>query len=450
MNNKNDEMGNGKEFHFFFNHNNNKNIKTINKNNPISKSIDDKRLIIFGQNNQNNSNQKTIKRDIRGYPISVNYNKRYTNTKLEQNLLANSTNLELNTETILNQISQLIDKKKNLNNNNNINNINISHQQINNPQNQNTIKIKKDFSGKCFQNIKITSIPNQKFVEKKKENQNKDFEINNHEYTPIGRSVISFSYNEDINKHNRKEMQDIHKIIDKYMNSNNKGYFSLFDGHGKGINEPIKYAASRLPNIFSNFLISTHYNIEKSFIYSFQKIDDELKCYSEIENCGSTATILYIDKENEIIYSANVGDSKSILINKNKNYKNLTTEHKCINNNEEVQRIKNLGGLVFNGRLFGQLALTRALGDFSLKNNGLISTPSIYKVKILDDDIFIVIASDGVWDALSESDVCNICIDNKNLNVDDLGKLIIKSSLEKGSEDNISCIVIQVNSIANV
>ena len=96
------------------------------------------------------------------------------------------------------------------------------------------------------------------------------------------------------------------------------------------------------------------------------------------------------------------------------------------------------------------MALTRALGDFSLKNNGLISTPSIYKVKILDDDIFIVIASDGVWDTLTESDVCNICIDNKNLNVDELGKLIIKSSLEKGSEDNISCIVIQVNSFENV
>ena len=95
-----------------------------------------------------------------------------------------------------------------------------------------------------------------------------------------------------------------------------------------------------------------------------------------------------------------------------------------------MQKFKdnNLCGLIFNGRLFGQLTLTRALGDFSLKNNGLISTPSIYKVKILDDDVFIVIASDGVWDTLSESDVCNICIDNQNLNVDDLGKLIIKSA----------------------
>ena len=44
----------------------------------------------------------------------------------------------------------------------------------------------------------------------------------------------------------------------------------------------------------------------------------------------------------------------------------------------------------FNGRLFGQLTLTMALGDFSLKNNGLISTPSINKNKILENDIFIL------------------------------------------------------------
>ena len=309
--------------------------------------------------------------------------------------------------------------------------------------NSNTIKINKDLGGKCFQNIKITSIKNQKF--ENKDNLNKEYEINNHEYTPIGRSVISFSYNEE--KNNRKEMQDFHKIVDKYINSNNKGYFSIFDGHGKGVIEPIKYAASRLPSIFSNFLISTHYNVEKSFIYSFQKIDDELKCYSQIENCGSTASLLYIDKEVGIVYSANVGDSKGILINKFKKYKILTTEHKCLNNNEEVQRIKNLGGLIFNGRLFGQLAWTRALGDFSLKNNGLISTPSIYKNKILEDDIYIVVASDGVWDTLNEDEVSNICIDNANLNTDDLGKLIIKRAIEKGSEDNISCILIQVGNL---
>ena len=313
MNNKKDEMENGKNFEFYFYHNDNKNIKTINVNNPLVNSMEVKGSAFFNNNYVKN---KIIKRDIRGYPISGNYNKRYTNTKLQQNPLANSTNFDINRETVLNQISQLIDKKNDLNNlNNNNNNLN---NKLNFNPNSNTIKINKDLGGKCFQNIKITSIKNQKF--ENKDNLNKEYEINNHEYTPIGRSVISFSYNEE--KNNRKEMQDFHKIVDKYINSNNKGYFSIFDGHGKGVIEPIKYAASRLPSIFSNFLISTHYNVEKSFIYSFQKIDDELKCYSQIENCGSTASLLYIDKEVGIVYSANVGDSKGILINKFKKYKN--------------------------------------------------------------------------------------------------------------------------------
>ena len=79
-------------------------------------------------------------------------------------------------------------------------------------------------------------------------------------------------------------MQDFQKIVDKYINTNNKRYFSIFDGYEKIVIEPIKYSLLRLPNIFSNFLMSTRYNIEKkSFIYSFRKIADELKYYSQIE-----------------------------------------------------------------------------------------------------------------------------------------------------------------------
>ena len=68
-------------------------------------------------------------------------------------------------------------------------------------------------------------------------------------------------------------MQDFQKIVDKYSNTNNKRYFSIFDGYGKIVIEPIKYVLLRLPNIFSNFLMSTRYNIEKkvSFII-FKKL----------------------------------------------------------------------------------------------------------------------------------------------------------------------------------
>ena len=42
-----------------------------------------------------------------------------------------------------------------------------------------------------------------------------------------------------------------------------------------------------------------------------------------------------------------------------------------------------------------------------------------------------------------------LCIENCNLNCNELGKLIIKNAIEKGSEDNISCIVILLNDIVN-
>ena len=116
---------------------------------------------------------------------------------------------------------------------------------------------------------------------------------------------------------------------------------------------------------------------------------------------------------------------------------------------KENERIKKIGGIIFNGRLFGQLNLSRSLGDFSLKNNGLISTPSIHKHKISEDDIYIIIASDGIWDVLNEEFISNLCIENCNLNCNELGKLIIKNAIEKGSEDNISCIVILLNDIVN-
>ena len=42
------------------------------------------------------------------------------------------------------------------------------------------------------------------------------------------------------------------------------------------------------------------------------------------------------------------------------------------------------------------LAMTRALGDYSLKNYGVIAAPEVSYRQIMDDDKFIVLATDGV------------------------------------------------------
>ena len=94
-------------------------------------------------------------------------------------------------------------------------------------------------------------------------------------------------------------------------------------------------------------------------------------------------------------------DSKCYLIKKNSILK-LTKDHKC-NDKEEVERIKKNGGLIFNKRVFGSLMLTRSIGDREMKNYGVSSIPFININKIVDEDLFFVVASDGVWDVINEA-----------------------------------------------
>jgi len=54
------------------------------------------------------------------------------------------------------------------------------------------------------------------------------------------------------------------------------------------------------------------------------------------------------------------------------------------------------------GRVGGQLAITRSIGDHSLRKAGVVPNPSIYRHSIKSTDKYLVIATDGVWDSLSE------------------------------------------------
>lgn len=57
-----------------------------------------------------------------------------------------------------------------------------------------------------------------------------------------------------------------------------------------------------------------------------------------------------------------------------------------------------MGGKLVMNRLGGVLAVTRAFGDISLKNHGLISKPDIKKIPIRLHHRYVIIASDGLWD----------------------------------------------------
>jgi serine/threonine protein phosphatase PrpC len=78
-----------------------------------------------------------------------------------------------------------------------------------------------------------------------------------------------------------------------------------------------------------------------------------------------------------------------------------------------------------------------------LKKYGVVPTPYIAKHTISEKDRYVVMCSDGVWDALDEAKVFELSL--KCSNSDELSDLIVKRAVEIGSRDNISCIVIKVN-----
>ena len=78
--------------------------------------------------------------------------------------------------------------------------------------------------------------------------------------------------------------------------------------------------------------------------------------------------------------------------------------------------------------------------DWGIKNYGVSCEPHIAKIEINDDDLCLVIASDGVWDFMKDEEF-KVLMDTK-MNSLDICKDIITESLNKGSSDNISCFVI--------
>jgi serine/threonine protein phosphatase PrpC len=230
-------------------------------------------------------------------------------------------------------------------------------------------------------------------------------------------------------------MEDCAISIDNFNKESNRHLYCIFDGHGG--DDSAKLCTKKYPEIFRKCLIGNPFDYELAIKKSFFLMDKEIEKLN-IKEVGNTATIVFI--HNKLLYCANVGDSSCCIIGKTTEF--ISTNHKCTNK-VEMKRIEKEGGQIVDDRLGGILAITRGLGDFDLKKKGLSCEPSITK-KLIDHNVnYCVLASDGVWDVLSPDEVSKII--KKCAKMEDSAKDIVEEAVKKGSEDNISCIVIEFN-----
>ncbi|KAM3277607.1 hypothetical protein ACQJBY_045483 [Aegilops geniculata] len=125
--------------------------------------------------------------------------------------------------------------------------------------------------------------------------------------------------------------------------------------------------------------------------------------------CGSTACVAII--RNDQLVVANAGDSRCVISRKGRAH-DMSRDHKPELQSEK-ERIENAGGYIVAGRVNGSLNLTRAIGDMEMKENKLLpaekqtvsAEPEVNTVTLSEDDEFIVLACDGIWDCMSSQQV---------------------------------------------
>ncbi|KAK4520429.1 uncharacterized protein ATC70_008564 [Mucor velutinosus] len=206
----------------------------------------------------------------------------------------------------------------------------------------------------------------------------------------------------------RITMEDAHTHILDY-DSTGAGFFAVFDGHG-GANVA-KYSSQNLARIVmeSDDFKKGHY--QEALRKGFLKIDQDLRADPEYEQetSGCTAIVALLTKDNNL-YVSNAGDSRAIICTDGKAIA-LSEDHKP-GSQKETDRIEKAGGHVEFGRVNGNLALSRALGDFEFKTANLppeqqavTANPDITVHKLTEKDEFMVLACDGIWDCLSNAEV---------------------------------------------
>ncbi|KAK8980206.1 hypothetical protein V6N11_061420 [Hibiscus sabdariffa] len=226
-------------------------------------------------------------------------------------------------------------------------------------------------------------------------------------------------------------------------------FCGVFDGHGKNGHIVSNMVRNRLPSMLlgqknalekncqhqaakidAKSLPSNGFlNWREACITAFKVLDKEIMLQENLDCSTSGTTAVVVVRQSEDLVIANLGDSRAVLGTMTESgikAVQLTTDLKpglpC-----EAERIRNCRGRVLALKEEPHiqrvwlphedspgLAMSRAFGDFLLKNHGIIAVPDVFHHQLTHNDRFIVLATDGVWDVLNNNQVATIVMEAEN------------------------------------
>ncbi|RLM91274.1 putative protein phosphatase 2C 68 [Panicum miliaceum] len=172
---------------------------------------------------------------------------------------------------------------------------------------------------------------------------------------------------------------------------------------------------------------------------------DAHKC----DHVGSTAVVAVVEERRVVV--AHCGDSRAVLCRGGDGAAPvpLSSDHKA-DRPDEQERIEAAGGRVIfweGARVLGVLAMSRAIGDGYLKPY-VCSVPEVTVADLADGDDCLILASDGLWDVVSNEAACEVahaCLRRgREKWCAEAAALLTKLALARRSSDNVSVVVVDL------
>jgi len=168
----------------------------------------------------------------------------------------------------------------------------------------------------------------------------------------------------------RNEMEDTHVLIPALAKHPSITVCGVFDGHCGAL--AAQYLSKHISNSLSELQNPMNPNQLKQGL-----VDLDQKFHSEHpeNHSGATVALALIQKQANGLFTAlfaNAGDSRVALVNRNSaEILYMSKDHKP-DDKTELARIKKAGGQVYNGRVDGNLNLSRSFGDWPYKANTVL------------------------------------------------------------------------------
>lgn len=251
----------------------------------------------------------------------------------------------------------------------------------------------------------------------------------------------------------RASMEDVYvcfdNLVHEYSVKNCEGpsaFYGVFDGHGG--KHAADFACHHLPRLIvedDDFPGEVERVIASAFLQTDNAFAEACSLDAALDS-GTTALAALVIGSSLVV--ANAGDCRAVLCRRGKAIE-MSRDHKPICSKER-KRIEASGGYIYDGYLNGQLNVARALGDWhmdGLKGSDggpLSSEPEFMSTKLTNEDEFLIIGCDGIWDVFMSQNAVDFARRKLQEHNDPVmcSKDLVDEALKRKSGDNLAAVVV--------